>query len=333
VKRKPGRRGLKGKLLDKSVEAYILSLEIINQLSVKYRVETFAHLICNAWELLLKAKIIEDAGSRRAIYYKKKRGQPRRSLSLRDCLKRVFLSEKDSTRRNVERITDLRDECVHLVISEVPKEVLGLFQACVINYHKLLNEWFDISLSDRVSVGMMTIVYDFSPEQFELSSPVLRRRLGRDAADYLTRYQAEVTEEFQSLGKPAEFSIDIDYKLALIKKPGKADIVLTKGDLGKVAAVVEVAKDPSKTHPFIQTEVYEQVRERLADAVRSRYDIQCIVQVYGIKKQSRFFYQGTVKNSPGQYSPEFVDWVVERYRCDNDFFTKARERAKSIKRG
>ena len=81
-----GNPGLKGRLLDKSIEAYILSLETINRLSVKYRVETFAYLICNAWELLLKAKILQDTKRRRAIYYKKKRGEPRRSLSLRDCL-------------------------------------------------------------------------------------------------------------------------------------------------------------------------------------------------------------------------------------------------------
>src|SRR3989304_3042768 len=45
---------------DKGVEAYILALETINRLSVQYRVETFCYLICNAWELMLKAKIIED---------------------------------------------------------------------------------------------------------------------------------------------------------------------------------------------------------------------------------------------------------------------------------
>jgi len=72
VKSKRGNPGLKGRLLDKSIEAYILSLEIIHQLSVKYRVETFVYLICNAWELLLKAKIIEDTRSRRLSITRKR---------------------------------------------------------------------------------------------------------------------------------------------------------------------------------------------------------------------------------------------------------------------
>ncbi len=80
-----GNPGLKGKLLENSIEAYILALETINRLSIKYRMETFTYLICNAWELMLKAKIIQDAGNRRAIYYKKKRNEPLRSLALPDC--------------------------------------------------------------------------------------------------------------------------------------------------------------------------------------------------------------------------------------------------------
>jgi len=101
--------------MDKSVEAYILALESINRLSIQYRVEVFCYLICNGWELLLKAKILEDADTRNAIYYKKQRGKPRRSPSLRDCLNRVIPNQNDPERRNVERIAELRDEAVHLV--------------------------------------------------------------------------------------------------------------------------------------------------------------------------------------------------------------------------
>ena len=47
---------LKKHLVDKSFEAYILALETINRFTIQYRLETFCYLICNAWELLLKAK-------------------------------------------------------------------------------------------------------------------------------------------------------------------------------------------------------------------------------------------------------------------------------------
>lgn len=329
MKNRRGNPGLKGRLLDKSIEAYILSLETINRLSVRYRVETFAYLITNAWELLLKAKIIDDTNNRQAIFYPRKRGEPLRSLALRDCIKKVFLIENDPTRRNLECVVDLRDEAVHLVISQVPKSVLSLFQSCVLNYHKRLVDWFGISLSGRVSVGMMTIVYDFSPEQFDLASPILRRQLGREVIEYLAGFQTGVTQEFERLNKSAEFSIDINYKLALVQKTGEADIVLTKGESGLTANIIEVAKDPSRTHPYRQKEATEQVNNALGGAIRvPQYEIQGVVNVYGIKKRSEFSYQGTVKGSPAQYSPAFITWLLKEYEKDNEFFQKARQKAK-----
>ena len=46
------------KLLEKSQEAFIMAIEIYNKPTLKYRVEGFSFFICNAWELLLKAYLI-----------------------------------------------------------------------------------------------------------------------------------------------------------------------------------------------------------------------------------------------------------------------------------
>ena len=48
-------------LLSKSEEAYLMSIEIINKPTINYRTEGFCFFICNAWELLLKAFIINKA--------------------------------------------------------------------------------------------------------------------------------------------------------------------------------------------------------------------------------------------------------------------------------
>jgi len=53
----------------------------------------------------------------------------------------------------------------------------------------------------------MTIVYDFSPEQFDLTSPILRRQLGREVVEYLAGFQEGVTHEFERLNKSVEFQL------------------------------------------------------------------------------------------------------------------------------
>ncbi len=330
MKGRRGNLGLKGCLLENSADAYVMALETINRLSIKYRVEAFAYLICNAWELMLKAKIIEDAGNKKFIYYKKKRGEPRRSLSLRDCLNKVFPNRNDPTRRNVELVADLRDEATHLIISQVPKDVLALFQACVLNYHNRLCEWWGVSLSDRFPVGMMTVVYDLSPDGADPNNAVLRRKWGKDTAKYLVEFQEEVRREHESLGSPSEFSIDIDYRLVLTKKPRDADISLTVGPDGETLGKVEIPKDSGKTHPYRQTELIEQVKSALGDEVTfNPHDVQCILKVHQVQKRLELYYQSEVKNSPKQYSHQLVDWIVERYKQDKEFFEKTRQKSKA----
>lgn len=332
MKGRKGRAGLKGQLVEKSVDAYVLALETINRLSIKYRVESFTHLICNAWELLLKARIIDEARSREAIYYKNDRSEQKRTLSLRDAVSSVIKNQNDPVRRNLEKVADLRDDAMHFVISEVPRDVLLLFQACVINYHKKLNEWFGISLSDRVSVGMMAIVYDLSPGSFDLSSAALKRRLGKDVAKYLAAVQGGIQQEFEALGKSQEYSIGVEYKLVLTKKPGEADIILNSGESGKSGAVVHVAKDSSSSHPYRQKELLVAVNAALdGRASINQHDIQSINKAHSVKKRADWFYQGKVKGSPVQYSQAFMDWILERFKHDSNFFEISRISARSKK--
>lgn len=316
---------LKQRLVDKSIEAYALSLETINRVTIQYRIEAFCFLICNAWELLLKAKIIEDDGSEDVIYYKGEGNK--RSLSLHDCLKKVKPNEKDKVRRNIERIMELRDESTHLVIIRIPREVIMLSQACVINYHKHLNEWFGESLSDKFPVGMMSIVYDLSPEQSDLTDARFRRSLGKDAAEFLDRYCAELRDELESHQGSPKFSIGIDYRLVLTKKSDEADIDLSTGSGGAPTRIVQDPKDPGTTHPLRQKEVLEKLGELFPDARINSHDIQSVNRAHNIKNKSEYFYKGKVPGSPGQYSHDFVNWLKVRYESDSAFFIKARKRA------
>ena len=312
---------LKKRLVDKSFEAYILALETINRIAIQYRLETFCYLICNAWELLLKAKILDDKDKI------DKSGREGQTLSLRECLKRVMQNEKDPIRRNIERIVELRDESVHLVISQIPREVISLFQAGVINYHRHLKEWFDMSLSDRAPVGMMSIVYDIGPNQWDMTDKRLRKQLGQDAATFLAKYCAELKRDFDQLQHSNQFSIGIEYKLVLTKNPDDADIILSSGSGdSEPTQVVMVPKDPSVSHPLRQKEVIELLQAEQLPI--NQYDIQCVNKVYKIKSKSAYFYQGKVPGSPSQYSQTFVDWLIERYRRDEQFFLKAREKTK-----
>ena len=53
-------------------------------------------------------------------------------------------------------------------------------------------------------------------------------------------------------------------------------------------------------------------------------------RVFGVKKRSDFFYQGSVSGNPGQYSNKFIEWLIQQFNNDNDFFLKVRQKKKKI---
>ena len=100
------------KLLDKSKEAFLLAIEVYNKPSIRYRVEGFSFFICNAWELMLKAHIINTLGEHE-IYYK---DNPNRTITLENCIKIVFTNEHAPIRKNLLRIVELRNTSTHFIV-------------------------------------------------------------------------------------------------------------------------------------------------------------------------------------------------------------------------
>jgi hypothetical protein len=174
-------------------------------------------------------------------------------------------------------------------------------------------------------------VYDFSPQDFDLSNVALKRKFGRDEYEYLSKFQTDIRSEFESLEKPAEFSIDIDFKLGLVKKANDGDIILTQGINGASINIVNVPKDACETHPYRRKEVVEKVNEILGCKKINFYDIDCIIKVYRVKLRPEFYYKGKITGSLAQYSNNFIDWIVKEFHKDASFFTNTRQMSKNIR--
>ena len=314
-------------LRENSIEAFILALETVNRPSVKYRMEAFCFLFCNAWELLMKAKLLNDGNK---IFYRKKRKQLRRSLSLDECLNRLFTSESDPVKINIKTIHEFRNNAIHLVIPFIPSDIMGLFQAGVLNYPQALQAWFGISLSSRIPLGMMALVYDFDPKQHSLEYAKMKRRLSTETFNWLTEFQQNIRSQAESLGNNVQkFYIPIDLKLAITKNPKKADIVLNVGETGREALVVEVPKDPNKTHPYRRKELKEVINKRLdGKEIISPYDINCIQWVYNLGSRAEFCY--LPKFSSPQYSDAFADWIIKQITGTPNFIVQTREKARKL---
>ena len=94
---------------------------------------------------------------------------------------------------------------------------------------------------------------------------------------------------------------------------------------------------PDIAYPFRQKEVVEEVNRRLVGQCEiNAFDILCVRRTHRVDETKPEFFEKRKYSSP-QYTQRFVDWLIEQYNADLDFFENARSvcsaTASSVKTG
>ena len=128
------------------------AVEMYNKTVFVYREEVFCLLMVNAWEILAKARIIQQAGDNlEAIYKPTKNGRPATSrhtetpltINLHKAPTRAGVTQ--NVRTNVELLSDIRNDVAHIgsLSPELKQRIGELGTASVHNFVQLLKKWFD----------------------------------------------------------------------------------------------------------------------------------------------------------------------------------------------
>ena len=175
---------LKSKLIEKSKEAFVMAIEIYNKPTIKYRVEGFSFFICNAWELMLKAYMLKRDGER-SIYYK---DNPNRTLSLENCVKKVFTNEKSPLHRNLMKIIELRNTSTHFITEEYEMVYIPLFQACVLNFVEKMQEFHQVDMTEVIPQNFLTLAVSMKA----LDENTIRAKYPEELAEKLITTKKEL---------------------------------------------------------------------------------------------------------------------------------------------
>lgn len=307
------------RLIEKSTEAFVLAIELYNRPSIKYRVEGFAFFVCNAWELMLKAKMIRDSGID-SIYYKGKSG--RRTKSLEACIKTVFTNKHDPLRSNLEKIVSLRDTGTHFVVPEYEQIYVGLFQACVRNFDEKMYEFHGRNVSDVIPPHFLTLSMSASPATPE----EIRAKYPPDVAEKFLFDSQQVFREECEMESP-RFAVVVRTEVAVVKNRKNADFTVAYDTTSeKGIRTAKVFQDPHTTHPLSASNVIDYVRKRLdresitlmargeaKNFTQSDWNLFC--KFYGFKNDREFGYCHQVNTTKNYtYSMKVVDFIVDRIR-------------------
>ena len=289
-------------LLNKSEEAYLMALEIINKPTINYRTEGFCFFICNAWELLLKAYLINKSQNINAINYK---NDSTRTIGLDECVEKVFTSTTDKTKNNISFIRNIRNKAIHLILPEYDYILSPAFQRCLTNYNKFFKKQFsNYNLNEKITPYIALV----NPgNDSDVSSLILN-------PTNLLMFE-KVKEELSY-----DESLSQTLRLVATKKETEADIkyTLVKND-GEKAKVINIPKNIEKTHPYTTTEVIKKIKETLELSLGQNHGFtsnkfQDICKRKGIKSNQDYCYQFTYsKNTINKYNDLAIEYISQIY--------------------
>ena len=232
---------IEDKLIEKSKEAFIMAIEVYNKPSIKYRVEGFSFFICNAWELMLKARMIKTSGND-SIYYK---DHPERTLSLENCIAKVFTNNKDPLRRNLEKIIELRNISTHFITEEYEMVYIPLFQSAVFNYIEKMQEFHDEDITKIVPQNFLTLsvsINSFDNEEIKAKYPA-------EIANKLISINDSLIPVIDENNDRFAIRIIHDYYLTKDENKATAKVKVDKDAKAQVKIIKEL-KDPNDTHKY-----------------------------------------------------------------------------------
>lgn len=150
-------------LLDRAVAAMVSALEVYNKPSFTYRAESFMILAINAWELLAKAKWLQDNNDdMKTLYvYQEQQGQkhikqtrsgnPMTQGLLYLGRKLVEKKELDQVAyKNLEILSESRDSAVHFYYTSptLAQSLQAIGAACIRNFVTAAEDWFGFDFSE-----------------------------------------------------------------------------------------------------------------------------------------------------------------------------------------
>lgn len=307
------------RLVEKSIEAFMMGLEIYNKPTIRYRIEGFSFFIINAWELMLKAELINRGES---IYYKDK---PERTLSVEAVIKKIYTDKNTRIRLNLEKIIELRNISTHYITEDYEVKYAPLFQACVLNYVNELQRFHEEDITKHIAQNFLTISARYEP----LSNEQIKMKYSPEIAEKLIRQGNEI-DVLSDAYNSDKFSINIKQQLYITKKKSEADFIVSIGPASDTrVAMVKDLKDPSDTHKYSFNSVIAAVEEKMKrENIKidypsgfNQYVLQLIMDFYGVKQDPKYTYEHKIGNQRQYtYSQQLIDFIIdEMKKAPNNF--------------
>ena len=312
------------KLLEKSKEAFVMAIEIYNKPTIKYRVEGFSFFICNAWELMLKAHMINKFGEE-SIYYKDNKD---RTITLENCLQKIITNEKAPVRRNLTKIIELRNTSTHFVTEEYEMIYIPLFQACVLNFVEKMQEFHQVDMTEVIPQNFLTLAVSMKA----LDESTIRAKYPEEIANKIIETDKQLRPVIDENNQG--FAIRIEHLHFITKDKNQAtSFVHVDKNAEAGVKIIKELKDPNNTHKYTMKTALKEINRRLQTAgvnlEINQYIFGLFAKVYGLKENEKYCYIHKQYAQPSYtYSMQAIELIVDEIIKDPENIVEKLKKAK-----
>ena len=270
-------------LLEKAIDACIAAIEVYNKPDFHYREETFSILMLNAWELLLKARILRENNNKIRLieiwetkrkadgtntvrkYAKKNRSGNNMVIGIDKAVALVkgYTSHSidNDCSANLELLKEIRDNAVHLrnLDPALSKQVQEIGSAALRNFLRASQNWFDFDLS-KYNFFLMPISF-FSPSEIVESVKANRSTAVKNLFDHIG--------ELAAAQSGAEYFVTMNVELNFVrsKTPGSFEVRLSQAP--NALRVVLSEEQVGAMWPWDFAELVRQLRNRYSNFLQN----------------------------------------------------------------
>lgn len=305
------------RLVDKAKEAFVMAIEIYNKPSIKYRLEGFGFFICNAWELMLKAHMINKFGEE-SIYYHDK---PNRTISLENCVQKIFTNEKSPLRKNLERIVELRNTSTHFITEEYEAVYIPLLQACVFNFVDKMMDFHGVDMTQIIPENFITL----SVRLKSLNETEIRGKYTEQVAEKLITVQQTLEPLVEE--NNSAFAIKVEHYHYMTKDKNQAtELYHLDKNAPEGVRIIKELKNPNETHKYNAKTCIKEINKKLQKenialmfngkrVEMNRYHFNLFVSYFDIKENERMCFAYQVSAYPQySYSQQAIDFIFDEIK-------------------
>lgn len=274
-------------LLANSLDATLASIEIYNKPNFPHREQVFSILMINAWELLLKARILSLNGdSLTSIYvpqsdgsFKTNRAGNYLTLEILGAVRQLSLAP--NVANNIRSLVEIRDTAIHYFHDEsITYLIYILGTASLRNYQRLIQEWFSRSLNEY-NFFIMPLGFDYNFQTLKMldldSEPDIVANLVKAVLEYQDKLDGE-----------DDYHLLCEVKTTIVsskKATNDTDITTNIAPTESSDTVIVTRTQPlTDRYPHSYTKLTEKIKQAKPQANNTH--INNIIRDFDIKKNS-----------------------------------------------